>query len=79
MSKKKSLLETTLITTVRFGLNVRATLSTRVNSIKTRRKKPAKKAERKVKDRKRGSSLDKVKLYYEDIKTGKKDRTKGIK
>ncbi len=69
---QKSLLETTLITIVRFGLNVGATLSTTVNSIKKRRKKPERKAERKAVDRKPENSLEKYKLEFEDVPDTKK-------
>ena len=68
---KKSLLEKTLITIVRFGLSVRATLSTTVNSIRTRRKKPEKKAEKRVDDLKPESSLASYELKFEDIKPPK--------
>lgn len=74
---KKSLLETTLITIVRFGLRGRATLSTTVNSIKTRRKKPVKKAESEAVDRKpESSALANYKLKFEDIKPPKLKLTK---
>ena len=68
---KKSLLEKTLITIVRFGLSVKATLSTTVNSIRTRRKKPEKKAEKRVDDLKPESSLASYELKFEDIKPPK--------
>ena len=58
------------ITIVRFGLNVRATLSTTVNSIKTRRKKPVKKAEKEADDLKRGVSLVNYKLKFEETGNG---------
>ena len=64
---KRSLLETTLITIVRFVLSVKATLSTRVNSIRNRLKKPERKAEKKAVDRKRKSSLEKFKLKFEPL------------
>jgi hypothetical protein len=73
---KRSLLETTLITIVRFGLSVKRTLSTTVNSIKTRRKKPELKAEVKAVDLKLESSLAKYKLKFEDIKPPKLKLTK---
>lgn len=57
---KKSLLETTLITIVRFVLSVKATLSTRGNSTQRRLKKQERKAEKKAVDRKRKSSLGKA-------------------
>lgn len=68
--RKKSLLEKTLITIVRFGLSVRATLSTTVNSIRTRRKKPVKKAEKKAVDLKQGGSLADYKLKFEETGDG---------
>lgn len=74
--RKKSLLEKTLITIVRFGLSVRATLSTTVNSIRTRRKKPVKKAEKKAVDLKPENSLANYKLQFEDIKPPKLKLTK---
>ncbi len=64
---KISLLEKTLITIVRFGLNVKATLSTRGNLTQRRRKRQERKAEKKAVDRKRRSSLDKVKLKFEAL------------
>lgn len=64
---QKSLLETTLITIVRFVLSVKATLSTRVNSTQRRLKKQERKAEKKAVDRKRKSSLEKVKLKFEAL------------
>jgi hypothetical protein len=63
---KRSLLETTLITIVRFVLSVRATLSTRVNSIRTRRKKPVKKAESEVVDLKPENLLEDSELNFVD-------------
>ena len=74
--RKKSLLEKTLITIVSFGLSVRATLSTTVNSIRTRRKKPVKPEEKKADDLKPESSLDKYELKFEDIKPPKLKLTK---
>ena len=74
--RKKSLLEKTLITTVSFGLSVKATLSTTASSIKTRRKKPERKAELKVDDLKPESSLANYKLEFEDIKPPKLNLTK---
>jgi len=68
--RKKSLLETTLITIVRFGLSVRATLSTTVNSIRTRRKNSVKKAEKKAVDVKQGDSLANYKLKFEETGDG---------
>lgn len=73
--KKKSFLETILITIVRFGLSVKATLSTTVNSIKTRRQRRERSAEVKADAQKRKSSLEKYRLYYEDMRTGKKFRS----
>lgn len=64
---KISLLEKTLITIVRFGLNVKATLSTRGNLTQRRLKRQERKAEKKAVDRKRRSSLDKVKLKFEAL------------
>ena len=64
---QKSLLETTLITIVRFVLSVKATISTRVNSTQRRLKKQERKAEKKAVDRKRKSSLEKVKLKFEAL------------
>ena len=78
--RKKSLLETTLITIVRFVLSVRATLSTTVNSIRTRRKNSVKKEAKEVVDLKHENSLDKYKLQFEDIKPPKlKFKKKGKK
>ena len=68
--RKKSLLEKTLITIVKFGLSVKPTLSTMVNSIKTRRKKPERKAEVKAVDLKRGVSLANYKLKFEETGDG---------
>ena len=68
---KKSLLETTLITIVRFVLNVKATLNTRGNSTQRRLKKQEQKAEKKAVDRKRKSSLEKVKLKFEPLPSEK--------
>jgi len=68
--RKRSLLEKTLITIVKLGLNVRATLSTTVNSIRTRRKNPVKKAEKKAVDRKQGDSLANYPLHFEEINSG---------
>lgn len=77
---QKSLLEKILITIVSFGLSVKTIRSTRGDSIAKKREKPVKKAERKVKDLKLGSSLAKYKLKFEDIKqTRFKVRTKGKK
>ena len=64
---QKSLLETTLITIVRFVLSVKATISTRVNSTQRRLKKQERKAEKKAVDRKRKRSLEKVKLKFEAL------------
>lgn len=64
---QKSLLRTTLITIVRFGLSVKATLSTRGNSTPRRLKKPERKAEKKAVDRKRKSSLEKFRLKFEPL------------
>lgn len=78
--RKRSLLEKTLITTVKLGLNVRATLSTTVNSIRTRRKNPVKKAEKKVVDLKPEDSLANYPLHFEEVKPHKlKIRKKGKK
>lgn len=68
--RKKSLLETTLITIVKLGLNVKATISTTVNSIRTRRKNSVKKAEKKAVDLKPENSLDKYKLKFEETGDG---------
>lgn len=68
--RKKSLLETTLITIVRFGLSVRATLSTTVNSIRTRRKNSVKKAEKKAVDLKPEDSLANFPLHFEEVGNG---------
>ena len=73
---KRSWSRGTAITIVRFGLNVRATLNTRGNSIAKRRKKPVKSAEVKVNDRKQKSLLDKYKLKYEDISDNKLSKKK---
>lgn len=68
--RKKSLLETTLITIVKLGLSVRATLSTTVNSIRTRRKNSVKKEAKEVVDLKRGGSLADYKLKFEETGDG---------
>jgi hypothetical protein len=64
---KRSLLETTLITIVRFALSVKPILSTTASSIRRKLRKPVVKAEKKADDRKRKSSLDKVKLKFEAL------------
>lgn len=74
--RKKSLLETTLITIVKLGLSVKATLSTTVNSIRTRRKNSVKKEAKEVVDQKPESSLANYKLQFEDIKPPKLKLTK---
>lgn len=63
---KKSLLRTILIIIVRSVLSVSRTIKIAVCSIRTRLKKPVKKAERKARDQKLGSSLAKYPLFYED-------------
>lgn len=67
---KKSLLEKTLITIVRFGLSVRATLSTTVSLIRSRQKRQERKAEKKAVAQKQGDSLAKYKLKFEETGDG---------
>ncbi len=55
---RRSLPERTLITIVRFGLSVKATLSTRDNSTRKKRKKPVKLVAPKAADRKQKNYLD---------------------
>ena len=76
---QESLLRTSLITIVKLGLSVKATLSTTVNSIRTRRKNSVIKEAKEVVDQKPESSLANYKLQFEDIKPPKLKLTKKVK